>query len=100
MIKLVTKNNNVSLTTGGIPQSEMNDLLLAQEEKLNKEHQEEIDNINEAHKVVVDGLNTDINDLSDEISNLNTNIDNLETEVNELQAIVDNMPVSVEGVRY
>lgn len=117
MIKLVKKNDSVSLVTGGVPQSEINDLLAAQEERLNKIHEEEVFNLN----TVISGLEfevidlkEDVNDLTDtntklneqivdlsgEVIVLNGTITELNDEIDELEAIVNDMPTPVEGVKF
>lgn len=92
-IYLKTNDGNIALKTGGVPQSQINDLLAAQEARLEAEHAEEIENINEIHEAEVDGLNTTI-------TGLETEIDKLEEDVEELQAIVAEMPTPVEGVEF
>lgn len=92
-IKLVTKSGNINLTTGGVPQSEINGLLQEQEERLNKEHEYEIELITEAHEEVVNDLNTTIDSLEAEN-------DELEEEVADLKEVVGNMPTPVEGVEF
>ena len=116
-IYLKTDSSNIALKTGGVPQSQINNLLADQAARLEAEHQ-----------IVVDGLNTEINDLGTEINGLenvitelntendnleaeivglnadkdalNAEVDSLEEEVDKLQAIVDDMPIPVEGVAF
>lgn len=79
MIKLVHKEGNISLTAPtGYKQSEVNEMLAAQEERLEKEHLEEIEDINEAHDEEI----TEINEAhSKEVADINT------AHANEVDAI-------------
>lgn len=97
-IKLVTRSGNISLTTGGVPQSEINDLLLAQEERLNKEHEAEIEDINEAHAGEVSALNTTIDGLETEIDSLEETNKELNAENDGLEAQVETLSTENEAL--
>lgn len=102
-IKLVTKKGNLSLTTGGVPQSEINGLLEEQEKRLEAEYAEQIEGLeteidtleaanqeldaeNDSLEIQVDTLNTEKEALNTEIGTLNTTIEGLESENNTLEA--------------
>lgn len=74
-IKLVTGSKNISLTTGGVPQSEINKMLEEQEKKLEAEYAEQIEG-------------------------LETEIDGLEAENAELESVIAEMPIPCEGVEF
>lgn len=74
-IYLKGNGGNIALKTSGVPQSQINDLLADQKEKIDAQYAEQID-----------GLNTEIKGL--------------ETEITELQAIVSEYPTPVEGVEF
>lgn len=92
MIKLVHKEGNIKLTAPtGYKQSEVNEMLAAQEERLEKEHAEEIEDITAAYEYAVNELVTeheaeieDINQAhSKELSDMSTAYENEIDVLNE-----------------
>lgn len=114
-IYLKTNDGNIALKTGGVPQSQINELLISQEARLEAEHVKEIEGINEAHATEINNINTEhaeqieeINEIHEAevdalnitIAGLSAEIDGLEEDVEELQAIVADYPTPVEGVEF
>lgn len=109
-VYLKANGGNIALKTSGIPQSQINELLEEQKERLDAEYGAQIDVLNteidtleesnQALNTENDNLETQIVELNEVNTTLSTEISTLNTEINELQAIVDAMPIPVEGVEF
>lgn len=83
-IKLVTRDSgSIALKTSGMTQSQVNDLLEEQKEKIQAQYSEEINNLNA------------------EIDGLEAETDNLEAEIARLEGVIEeNVAIPVEGVEF
>ena len=105
-IKLITKSGAISLTTGGVPQSEINKLLETQEQRIEEKYADQIEGLNteidtlettnkelnaenDSLEIQVVTLSTENEALSAEVGTLNTTIDALEDENAELTQDVE-----------